>query len=175
MDLESCVLRIILCFQYPIHLSNQNNEFYHTISIETYVLPLSHKFSSKIPYVWNYLGISPYFETRFLDNRVIAKWNSKKKICGTRVPFKELGFHLNIFKELDLHELEFHELEFLEWNSNSTIFYFILLFFLSFIFYNSIVQKSSFIFKTWFLENRVSKQRHISKQFQTWGILLKNL
>ena len=35
MDLESCVLRIILCFQYPIHLSNKNIEFYHTISIET--------------------------------------------------------------------------------------------------------------------------------------------
>lgn len=35
MDLESCVLKIIPCFQYPIHLSNKNIEFYRIISIET--------------------------------------------------------------------------------------------------------------------------------------------
>ena len=34
------------------------------------VLSLSHKLSSKMSPVWNYLGICPCFETRFLENRV---------------------------------------------------------------------------------------------------------
>ena len=39
------------------------------------VLPISHKLASKMSHVWNYLGKCPYFETRYLDNRVIVKWN----------------------------------------------------------------------------------------------------
>ena len=54
------------------------------------VLPFSHKLSSKMPPVWNYLGKHPYFETRFLDNRVIAKWNLKKNV---ELKFHELKFH----------------------------------------------------------------------------------
>ena len=111
-------------------------------------------------------------------------------------------FRQSSYSEMKLKKKKFVELEFHSKNSSSTwifsrnsncrnsssmnsnslngtripqFFIFFYFFFFSFIFYNSIVQKSSFIFKTWFLENRVSKQRHISKQFQTWSILLKNL
>ena len=61
------------------------------------ILPISHKLASRMSHVWNYLGKCPCFETRFLDNRVIAKWNlkiiikinkNKNKDCGTRVPWK---------------------------------------------------------------------------------------
>ena len=42
-------------------------------------IPFSAKSSSKILIFWNYLGIYPCFETRFLENWVIAKLNLKKK------------------------------------------------------------------------------------------------
>ena len=66
-----------------------------------------------MPLVWNYLEKCPCFETRFLDNRVVANLDlGGKKNSGTRVPFKELEFmelkfHKNIFKELEFHNFFF--------------------------------------------------------------------
>ena len=79
------------------------------------LLPISHKLASKISPVWNYLGKCPCFEIRFLDNRVIAKWNlkkKKKKNCGTRVhsstwigilPFWPMIDDNNFYKKKKFH------------------------------------------------------------------------
>ena len=94
-----------------------------------------------MPLFWNSI-----FETRFLDNRVIAKWNikKKKKNCGTwtQVPFKELKFLVRNSSSWNLSSLKIFK-----WNSSSTFFFFKVSFC-----YNSIVQKSSFTLKLDFLK-----------------------
>ena len=78
------------------------------------VLPLSKKLSSILPHFSNYLGKCPWCETWFLDNRVIAELDLKKKKNWN-------SSSIWIFSR----------------NSSSTIFFFS-------VHYNSIVQKLSF-------------------------------
>ena len=47
---------------------------------QNWVLSLSAKLSSKMSHVWNYLGICPYFETQFLENRVSMKNSIYQKL-----------------------------------------------------------------------------------------------
>ena len=77
-------------------------------------LPLSSKIFNKMPHIWNYFGKCLYFETRFLDNRVITNWKFKKK-----KKFLELDFHVKYLSSWNSSSLKKFKWNLSSMNSNT--------------------------------------------------------